>query len=80
MNKAKLLKIVNLLLFISMAAQALTGLVLFFDLFISRAKLFEIISEVHRYNGLVVTLLIITHLAMNWNWIKSQFFKRRAGY
>jgi cytochrome b subunit of formate dehydrogenase len=80
MNKARLLKIVNLLLFISMAAQALTGLVLFFDLFVSRAKLFEIISEVHRYNGLVVTLLIITHLAMNWNWIKSQFFKRRAGY
>ena len=80
MNKARLLKIVNLLLFISMAAQALTGLVLFFDLFVSRAKLFEIISEVHRYNGLVVALLIITHLAMNWNWIKSQFFKRRAGY
>ena len=79
-NRATSLKVTNLFLFISILAQALTGAVLFFDLFTGRAKLFEMIIKVHRYNGLILALLVACHLAMNWGWIKSQFFKRRAGY
>jgi len=73
MNKMMFLKWINFILFISMATQALTGIVLFFDLFVLRARLFEFISEVHRYNGLVLVLVVLTHLYLNWGWVKSQF-------
>ena len=78
MNKINALKITNLLLFISMAAQISTGVVLFFGLFMANARLFEAIAQMHRYNGLVAAILVIAHLALNWGWIKSQFFKRSA--
>ena len=78
MNKAAVLKVTNLFLFISMSAQVLTGVVLFFDLFTGRAKLFEMIAQIHRYNGLILALLVAIHLALNWGWIRSQFFKIRA--
>ncbi|MDD5136207.1 MAG: DUF4405 domain-containing protein [Candidatus Omnitrophica bacterium] len=78
MNKIKLLMIVNLFLFLSMLAQIMTGLVLFFGLFAAKAKLFEAITEIHEYNGLILAVLVILHVALNWGWIKSQFFKRNA--
>ena len=78
MNKFKLLKISNLVLFISAGIQVLTGVVLFFDLFVMRSKLFMAIVQIHKYNGLIFTALVILHLALNWGWIRSQFFKRSA--
>jgi cytochrome b subunit of formate dehydrogenase len=56
-----------------MGLQALTGIVLFFDLFVLRSRLFEFISEVHRYNGLVLVFIVLTHLYLNWGWVKNQF-------
>ena len=78
MNKIALLKVTNLFLFISMLIQLLTGIILFFDLFASKAKLFEMITRLHGYNGFILAVLIIIHLALNWGWIRSQFFKRSA--
>ena len=78
MNKIVLLKITNLFLFISMLAQLCTGIVLFFDLFTGRPKLFEMITQIHRYNGVVLAALVIVHLLLNWGWMKAQFLKRSA--
>ena len=78
MNKAKLLKISNLVLFISMIIEVLTGIVLFFDLFVMQAKLFMAMAQIHKYNGIILTALVILHLVLNWGWIRSQFFKISA--
>ena len=78
MNKITLLKVTNLLLFISMSVQILTSIVLFFDLFTANARLFETIAQIHKYNGLILVLLVAVHVMLNWGWIKSQFFKTRT--
>ena len=78
MNRSEVLKISNLFLFISMLAQILTGIILFFDLFVMNGALFKLMIEVHKYNGLIITVLIVVHLMLNWGWIRSQFFRRRA--
>jgi len=75
MNKLRLLKITNTALFISAAAQAFTGIALFFHLFISRPDIFEAISEIHAYNGLLFIFLVAAHLSLNWGWVKSNFLK-----
>ena len=76
MNKARLLKAVNPILFISLVIQALTGVIMALHLFISNPKLFETITELHEHNGFVFVILAATHIYLNWNWMKAQFFKR----
>lgn len=78
MNKTGVLKVSNILLFISMVIQVATGVILFFDLFVMRGKLFIFFVSLHKYNGVVFTILMIEHLTLNWGWIKSQLFKRGA--
>lgn len=31
---------------------------------------------VHRFNGPLLIVLIIVHLALNWGWVKANIFKR----
>lgn len=76
MSKNTWLKIINPVMFISLLLQAATGLLLFFRLFISH---FRTIGEVHEYNGLLFLVLVITHLALNWSWIKANLFKTKKG-
>jgi uncharacterized membrane protein YkvI len=71
MNQAKLLKIVNVLLFLSVLTQV-TTVVIFKTIGGSEA-----IGELHEINGYVFIALIITHLVLNWNWIKSVLFKKK---
>jgi len=78
MNKPDMLRIINPILFISAVIQILTGMALFFDLFISQAKIFETIANIHKYNGVIFALLVIIHLSLNWSWVRSQFFSSRA--
>ncbi|MFA5143918.1 MAG: DUF4405 domain-containing protein [Candidatus Omnitrophota bacterium] len=75
MNKTRLLKISNIFLFFSMLIQALTGLMLYLGLFVTSPGLFKTIIEIHEYNGLLMTVLVLLHLVLNWGWIKAQFFK-----
>ena len=77
MSKTRWLRITNSLLFISLVIQAITGLILFFNLFISNTKIFESLAELHKYNGLIFTILVAIHLYLNWGWVKSQFDKVR---
>lgn len=75
MNKPQWLKVLNLVLFISLLVQALTGLVLFFSLFVTQIDVFIVI---HKYNGLFLILLVGLHLWFNWSWIKINFFKKTS--
>lgn len=70
MNKAGLLKAVNPILFISAVVQIFTGVALSLHLFTPQL---QTIAEVHEHNGFLLAALIITHLYLNWGWVKSLF-------
>lgn len=76
MNDAILLRWVNPVLLISVIVQAVTGVILYFDLFISSPAIFRTMAEAHKHNGLILTALIITHIYLNWSWFKAQLFKK----
>jgi len=73
MNKAKLLKIVNPILFISFVVQIVTSIMLVMHLFMSKIK---DILEIHEHNGMLFIILIFVHFFLNWSWIKSTFFSK----
>jgi hypothetical protein len=71
MKKVKALKIVNLLLFLAFISQASTGMVRnFID-----AELFAVI---HRAGGILLLIFAVTHLILNWGWVKANFLKAKG--
>lgn len=71
MNKMKLLKIVNIVLGISFLLQAIS--VVFMVLEMAPGWLYKL----HAFNGMIFILLVIVHIALNWAWIRVNFFKRK---
>ncbi len=65
----KLLVPVNILLFISVLFQSVSGLIM---LFFSIEP--EWMDSVHSYNGLAMAILVVLHIILNWTWIKTQIF------
>lgn len=74
MNKARLLKWVNPILFISAVIQIVTILVFLFNLFPAKKHFF---FELHEHNGIIFVILIFIHLYLNWAWVKVNFFRKR---
>ena len=74
MTKADLLKIVNAVLFISFITQFITIIMILFGIMSSEIGT---IVKIHNYNGLVFCALVITHVILNWGWIKATFLTRR---
>lgn len=70
MNKPKMLKIVNPIMTIVFLCLAGSGLA--HDLIP-----YEIFHAVHGKLGFTFVLLAFTHIYLNWNWIKSQFLKKK---
>ena len=69
MTKPGLLKIINPVLILVFILQAGTG--------VFRNMLpYELFSAVHKPAGLGLVVLIFIHLYLNWNWVKSVFFKK----
>jgi hypothetical protein len=68
LQKATALKVINVLLFISFVLQAGTGL------FHSQLS-HEVYEWAHERNGILLLILGINHLLLNWNWIKTSYFK-----
>ena len=64
MAKAPVLIAVNSALFTAACVQAISG----FALIWGGIKFLYII---HRYNGIVLSVLIVIHLSLNWGWVKS---------
>lgn len=68
-SKPKLLKIVNPIIGILFLVQAGTGI-------FHGAISFEVFEKVHGSTGYLLTAGIATHIFLNWNWIKANFFKK----
>ncbi len=73
MQKLKVLKITNAVLFFTAVTQAATGLFLFF---VAQGPWVETVGEVHRFTGLLLGVLIVTHLYLNWTVIKNHYFTK----
>jgi len=77
MNRMGLLKAVNILLMAAFLIQALTAVILFFNI---KTPYIGEVSEIHEYNGMLMLVLIVIHIALNWGWIKMNFFhNKKAG-
>jgi len=71
MDKAKLFKMVNVVLLLSAAVQIVTSILIFSGMLRSEA-----VVELHEYNGIIFIALVLMHVYLNWGWIKSQLLKR----
>lgn len=78
MHKPRINYIVDVLMAISFAITAITGLVIFFFLpsgvqrggyqeFLGIAKIFW--SQIHDYAGIILILAGIIHILLHWQWI-----------
>lgn len=71
MNKAKILKIINLLLALLFLWVAGTAI---FHTMIP----YEVFKKLHPMGGYLFVLLAIIHLILNGAWIKNSFFKTKS--
>jgi hypothetical protein len=75
MKKATALKILNPVLCVLGLWQALTGI---FAQYILENLPSNFYKYGHGYMGLVLTVVAITHLTLNWSWVKTTYLKRKA--
>jgi hypothetical protein len=66
-NKGKLLKIINPILFLIMLVQITSGLTQRY----ASQDVFVFLRRVHLFNSRLVILFWIIHLYLNWAWIKG---------
>ena len=67
MKRVKALKIVSLLLLIVFIFQASTG--------IGRAFIDDgLFAVIHRAGGILLLIFAVTHLILNWGWVKANIF------
>jgi hypothetical protein len=71
LKKPMALKVINALLFICFALQIGSGL---FRMKISP----EFFEWAHERNGILLLILAVNHLILNWNWMKTSYFKKPA--
>ena len=76
MDKVKLLRIVNPILFISFIVQATTASIMVLRI---RVPHLRSILELHEYNGILMIILVAIHVTLNWGWIRANFFKKSKG-
>ncbi len=73
MSKQKFLKIVNLGLIIAFIGVA--GSIAIYKFFPGTLRYNETVGEIHEIFGMAFNFLAILHLFLNWQWIRSTFFK-----
>ena len=74
MNKAAVLRVVNMVLFFSFTAQVITSIIILLRI---KSHYTQLIFEIHEYNGLLMIIVAAVHITLNWGWIKANFFKKR---
>jgi len=74
MIKVLALRVVNMALLFSFILQAVTSIVMLLKIKLPHLQL---VFEVHEYNGLLMIIAASMHIALNWGWIKANFFKKR---
>lgn len=75
MNKLRLLKINNVILFASALTQIFTGMVLAFQ---ETGRLARIAGEVHELNGFLLAVVIVSHLILNGSVIANHYFRKKT--
>ena len=70
MNKNRALKVVNLVLLVLIINQ-MVGAFLY-----SRIS-HELFVWGHERAGILLAVVAAVHLALNWNWVKANYFKRK---
>lgn len=73
MNKQKILRVLNPFLFLSLAVQAGTAVIILSRL---RTSFTQTVFEVHEHNGVLLIALAAAHLALNWGWVKANYCKK----
>jgi len=68
MNKAKWLRVVNVILFVCVLNQLITALM---SEFIKK----EIFEALHPGGGVALVLVGAVHIALNWSWVKANYSK-----
>jgi len=71
MKRITLLKIVNPILALLVVSQILTGL-------LGDSLPHEAFEILHKDGGFVLAGVAALHLFLNWNWVKANYFKKRA--
>ncbi|OGF01419.1 MAG: hypothetical protein A2509_02135 [Candidatus Edwardsbacteria bacterium RIFOXYD12_FULL_50_11] len=71
MNKMDWLKKINPVLFLVFLVQAATGVIYFL-------VGSEILGVTHLFGGLLMILIAGIHLVLNWTWVRSNYFKKKA--
>jgi hypothetical protein len=72
MKKLTIIKTVNAGLFLSFLIQALTGVMLAFNLGGGAAY------EVHEINGYIMIILVAAHLFLFWPMVKQHYFAKKS--
>ncbi len=71
MSKQKGLKIINIIMFFVIFGILISALS---HDFIPE----EIFENVHPVAGFTLVIFVILHLILNWSWVKSNYFKKKA--
>lgn len=74
MPKANLMKFLNSVLFIVFFIQGITALVMLFELKIVNSQQ---LLMIHKYNGLLLIVWGLMHVASNWSWVKAAYFRKQ---
>ena len=69
MNRFAMLKVLNPIVLLVALFQAGTGIYLHY-------RGTPLMYDIHFDSGLFLVALILIHLALNWNWVMMNYFKR----
>jgi hypothetical protein len=61
----------NCFLFLSFIVQAVTACIILSQLKIPYMRM---VFELHELNGVLFIALALTHIVLNWGWVKANFF------
>jgi protein-S-isoprenylcysteine O-methyltransferase Ste14 len=71
-SKVIALRIINPLLILVFVVQGVTGIIFSMEIQVPNMLL---LSKIHEYNGWLMIVLIVAHIALNWGWVKVNIFK-----
>lgn len=73
MNK-RLYNTVGLALLCSFTIQAFTAVIIVLRI---RVPHVQTVFKVHEYNGMLMIAIAVSHIILNWGWMKASLFKKK---
>ncbi|MCF7918496.1 MAG: hypothetical protein K9N06_01100 [Candidatus Cloacimonetes bacterium] len=75
MKKQKVLKVLNV--FLILAFLTTVSALIFYKFIPSGIQGSEFLYEMHELAGMIFAILGITHFILNFNWVRSMYFKKK---